>query len=340
MQNILNRRKFLKTSALATVAALPLSKTDAQESQSSNSMIWGNLLHLSFNMWEDRIAPEKEMRGYRPFLRFDEKLWNELLNKMADVGMNMVVIDLGDGIKYRTHPEIAIRDAWHRKKLQTELQKCRDLGLEPIPKLNFSATHDAWLGPYERQLSTNAYYNVCKELVSEVVELFDSPRFFHLGMDEETAGHQKYHNFTAVRQFELWWYDFLYLVQQVEKNGSRPWIWSDYMWNHAKAFFERMPKNVLQSNWYYNKTLDPKEPHVKAYLDLDNKGFDQIPTASNHSNTKNFDETVKFCKLYLKKSQLLGFLQTPWRPTINEYRDHHLQAINQVGEAINKYYNS
>ena len=340
MENISNRRQFLKTSALAALSAVPFSGTVAETSMSSNQIIWGNLLHLSFNMWEDRIAPEREMRGYRPFLRFDENLWNELLNEMATAGMNMVVIDLGDGIKYKTHPEIAVQGAWHRKKLQAELQKCRDLGLEPIPKLNFSATHDAWLGPYERQLSTNAYYNVCKELISEVVELFDSPRFFHLGMDEETAEHQKYHNFTAVRQFELWWYDFLHLVEQVNKNGSRPWIWSDYMWNHPTDFFSKMPKNVLQSNWYYKKTLDPKDPRVKAYLDLDSHSFDQIPTASNHSNTKNFGETVKFCKANINQTRLLGFLQTPWRPTIAEYREHHLQAIKQVGDAIRKYYNS
>jgi len=31
---------------------------------------------------------------------------------------------------------------------------------------------------------------VCRELIAEVVELFDSPRFFHLGYDEETAEHQ------------------------------------------------------------------------------------------------------------------------------------------------------
>ena len=62
-------------------------------------MRWGNLLHLSCNMWEDRYEPTRKARCYSPVLRFDEKLWNQLLKRMVDVGMNTLVIDLGDGVK-------------------------------------------------------------------------------------------------------------------------------------------------------------------------------------------------------------------------------------------------
>ena len=56
-----------------------------------NKMIWGNLLHLSMNMWEDWDAPGKEMRSYYPYLRFDEKLWNDLLKRLESRNLNMVV---------------------------------------------------------------------------------------------------------------------------------------------------------------------------------------------------------------------------------------------------------
>lgn len=330
-----SRRDFIKTGMLAALAGTGLNLANAQQ----RIPVWANLLHLSFNMWEDHMVPEREMRYYRPFLRFDQGLWRELLNKMSEAEMNMVVIDLGDGVRYRSHPEIAVNGAWRPEKLREELQRCRDLGLEPIPKLNFSATHDAWLGRYERMLSTNTYYNVCRELISEVIDLFDGPRFFHLGMDEETAQHQRYYNFVAIRQGELWWHDLLYLTEQVKNFGSRPWVWSDYYWDYPDEF-ERMPKDVVQSNWFYKEKLDPKEPRVKTYLDLDRMGYDQVPTASNHSNDKNFAETVKFCRANLKPERLLGFLQTPWRPTIAEYRDHHLKAIELVAEAKRKFYTS
>jgi hypothetical protein len=55
----------------------------------------------------------------------------------------------------------------------------------------------------------------------EVSDLFDKPRFFHLGMDEENAEDQKWLNHVVIRQHDLWWHDFYFFVDQVEKNGSR-----------------------------------------------------------------------------------------------------------------------
>ncbi len=327
------RRDFLKTTGAATLAAmLPRVGHTAPKEK----MIWANLLHLSFNMWEDWPAPGKEMRYFRPYLRFDEKLWDDLLEKMAAAKMNMVVIDLGDGVRYDSHPEIAVKNAWNVEKLRSELRKMRDMGLEPIPKLNFASSHDAWLGEYSRRLSTDKYYEVCADLIAEVTEIFDKPRFFHLGMDEETAGHQKYYQYVVVRQYDLWWKDFLFLQDEVKKAGSRPWIWSDYLWRHPEDFFEKMPKDVLQSNWYYG-TKFGDDKMVKAYDRLEEHGFDQIPTASNHSHPENFRLTMRYCTNHISQKHLKGFLQTPWRPTIAEYRDHHLEAIEVVGTAIRKY---
>ena len=328
----IKRRDFIKTvGAAALVGALP----NALFSKSKEKIIWGNLLHLSMNMWEDWDAPGKEMRSYRPYLRFDEKLWNDLLIKMKDNHLNMVVLDLGDGVQYKSHPEIAVKNAWSIKKLKNELNKMRDMGLEPIPKLNFASSHDAWMGEYSRCLSTERYYNVCADLIAEVIDIFDNPRFFHLGMDEETATHQKTYKYLVVRQFDLWWHDFLFLCEEVRKSGSRPWIWSDYLWHHPDWFFEKMPKDVLQSNWYYGTTFS-NEKMVQAYNQLDKYGYDQIPTASNHSNKVNFGMTVDYCTKHIKEQHLFGFLQTPWRPTIEEYRQHHMEAIEQVGAVITK----
>ncbi len=62
-----------------------------------------------------------------------------------------------------------------------------------------------------------------------------------------------------------------------------------------------MPKSVLQSNWYYGtqfeKFANPlHEKYVRIYDQLEEHGFDQVPTGSNHSNDINFRETVKYCE--------------------------------------------
>jgi hypothetical protein len=306
----------------------------------SDSLIVGNLLHLSFNMWEDAASPATLDRKATPRLRFDEKLWEELTRRMADRGMNMLVLDLGDGIRYDSHPEIAVEGAWTVQRLRDEAARLRQMGIELIPKLNFSACHDEWLGPWSRCVSTPAYYQVCQELIAEVCELL-KPRFFHLGLDEETAEHQRRFSYIVVRQNELIWHDMLFLIDQVRRNGARPWIWSDFIWHHEEAFLKRMPGDVLQSNWYYGPkfefapdSTEPGATYTKAYRLLDSAGFDQIPTCSNHSDVENTALTVQYARKWIEPARLKGFLQAPWRPTVPEFRDRLLQATDLLADAV------
>jgi hypothetical protein len=301
----------------------------------SSPMIWGALLHLSYNMWSDRDAPEWQLEhvNARPYLRFAETLWNDLLLQMAQAGMNMVVIDLGDGVRYESHPEIAVEGAWTPGKLREELAKVRRLGLEPIPKLNFSTCHDAWLEPYSRCVSTDTYYAVCSDLIAEVIDLFGRPRFFHLGMDEETAEHQRHYAYVVIRQHDLWWHDLAFYTDQVEKGGVRPWVWSDYVWHHPEDFYATMPLSVLQSNWYYATDFGPETIHARTYLDFETHGYDQIPTYSNWSDPRNVMLTVQFCREHIAAQRLKGFLQTAWKPTLEVCRERHEQAIELVRQA-------
>jgi len=298
-------------------------------------LVWGSLIHLSYNMWSDRDAPEWRLEhvSARPYLRFDETLWNDLLPKMVGAGMNMVVIDLGDGVRYESHPEIAVEGAWTPSKLKAELAKVRQLGLEPIPKLNFSTCHDAWMGPYSRCVSTETYYDVCRDLIAEVIDLFDRPRFFHLGMDEETADHQRYYAYVVIRQYDLWWHDLAFYAEQVEKGGVRPWVWSDYVWHHPELFYARMPSTILQSNWYYGTEFGPDVVRARTYADLEQHRFDQIPTFSNWSDPRNVLMTVQYCRDHIAKTRLMGFLQTIWKPTLEVCRERHEQAIELVRQA-------
>ena len=251
---------------------------------------------------------------------------------MADAGLNMIVINIGEGIQLESHPELAVRGSWSIEKMRTELERLRKLGLEPIPKLNFSATHDIWLKEYSRMLSTPTYYQVCGDVIREVIEIFDHPRFFHLGYDEETADHQKNYGFVIVRQNELWWHDFLFFVRTVEDAGVRPWMWSDYIWQHKDEFFRRMPRSVLQSNWYYGKNFgEDRYVYPRAYEELERAGFDQIPTSSNWDFDESFDLTVDYCRHRIPAERLKGFLMVPWKATVEVFRDKIEGAIDILG---------
>jgi len=329
-----NRRNFIKQISTSGIiitipdVLLPVMKKPEDK-------IWACLLHLSFNMWEEYVSPHRPFRGYDPNMRLSESLWNDSLAKMQSEGMNMVVIDLGNAVRYESHPEIAVNNSWTTTRLRDELKRIRNMGLEPIPKLNFSTAHDAWLGEYSKMVSTEKYYKVCADLIHEVCNLFGKPRFFHLGMDEESAGHQSHYKYIVVRQADAWWNDFYFLVEQVEKQNSRAWIWSDYMlWNFPEQFFKKMPKSVVQSNWYYGEKFEETETYVKAYLDLESNGFDQIPTGSYHAdNEKSILNTAQFCEKNINDKRLLGFLQSFWKPTIEENRERIIKGIDLAGNA-------
>jgi len=303
-------------------------------------MIKANLIHLSYNMWRDREFrdsddPQHRDIHYDPRLRFDEKLWRDIVTRMAEAGMNMVVLDLEDAVVYRSHPEIAISGAWPVKKLRQELDFCRSQGIEPVPKLNFSACHDTWLGEYSRKLATSEYYAVCADLIREVADIFGGPRFFHIGMDEETFQHQREFLYAVVRQGELWWHDLNFLVQAVEKAGSRAWVWSDVLWNCDRTVFKtNMPRTVLQSNWYYGNVFPLPETdtsnYVRAYHWLDEMGYEQVPTGSTWNHRENYALTVEYCRKHLSAERLLGFMMSSWRPTVEARRQAHLDAIEAV----------
>lgn len=306
---------------------------------SDKEMVWAYLAHLSYNMWADRPAPEwgLEHVSSKPYLRFDRSVWRDIRQAMVEAGLNMVVLDLGDGIAYESHPEIAVEGAWTSEQLRTELGELRALGLEPIPKLNFSTSHDAWLGRYSRCVSTDLYYEVCRDLIREVIDLFGKPRFFHLGMDEETARHQRYYAYAVVRQYELWWHDLQFLVDQVESAGVRAWVWSDYLWDHPDAFYANMPRSVVQSNWYYEAAFGPDVERCSAYLGLEAHAYEQIPTGSNWTVPENFPRTVAFCREHVAPSRLLGFLQTVWKPTLESCREKHMEAVGLMARAIREW---
>jgi hypothetical protein len=328
-----DRRRFLKQAAAAGIlSTIPVSLFSrpqvallrSQEARAEK--IWACLIHISMNMWKEKSQ----------VLPFDDSLWNDVLGKMVEAGMNMVVMDLGDAIVYKSHPEIAVQHAWSTDRLYKELEKIRAMGLEPIPKLNFSTCHDAWLGKYSRMISTDYYYAVCRDIIAEVAEIYGRPRLFHLGMDEENARNQREHAQMVVRQHDLYWGDIYFLIGEVMKNGSRPWVWQDYVRHEPENFARMMPKSVLQSNWYNRLDFNPETNlEVKGYQTLESLGYDQVPGGSNYydGTDENFLGNVRFCADNIADERLLGFIQSPWVSTEEVNREKLLRGIELAGEA-------
>ena len=342
----LNRRDFISSAAGAlALGACPASAFAAAKPEPK--FLWSYLVHFGVNSWkdipletQDPTLPEKWLtRCCADHVRFDEPSWRRLSDALAKAGCNQIIIDLAEIVVYPSHPELAVKGSWSVDRLRAEIARLRGMGFEVIPKMNFSACHDTWLKEYHRMVSTLKYYQVCEDLIKDVAAMFDHPRFFHLGYDEETANHQSQHLFAVCRQGELWWHDFLWFAKITEKTGCRPWIWSDYVWHHKDEFLARMPKSVLQSNWYYGSNFDvenmgDRAKYVAAYEWLDKAGFDQVPTGSNFSSDVNFAGTVKFCDAHCRPELLKGYMMAPWTRTFAIHEEKSMQAVAQMADVI------
>ena len=316
------------------------------------------LLHMGMNMWGEWRAPgEPKIEGKRytrDEIYFSEDVWKRAVEHAQKRGFNMVVMDLGEFLAYPSHPELAVKGSWSAERMRDEVCRLRKLGLEPIPKLNFSATHHMWLKEYGRMLATRPYYQVCADVLKDVSDIFEKPRFIHLGFDEEKIENQRKRLVVCVRQNEMWWHDLLWFVGHVEKLGSRAWIFSDYGWHHPE-FIAKCPKSVLQSNWYYNedaqgydidKMKDWFKPKLRLFADLDKAGFDQVPCPSNWMSQKlkdsgkkdNVDcagEVVKFCRANISPERLKGFMMASWTDCKGEgaFR-FNCAGMDQLAEAM------
>ena len=344
-----DRRTFL-AGAGAVGAALAAPRLFGGEDGAKPEGIRGMFLNLGHNMWSDRAEFEKDgpNKGRLTYtsasdtLRCDDAVWLRLTDRMAEKGLNTLVIDLGEGCAYPSHPELAVKGTWSVEKMRAELARLRGMGIEPVPKLNFSTSHDTWLKHWGRMVSTQEYYRTCADVIRDVCEIFDRPRLFHLGYDEETAGHQSNYDFCVVRRGELWWHDFMFFVKTVEDLGMRPWIWSDYAWKHKDEFVAKMPKSVLQSNWYYRQWFDfetiPKDryAHLETFVTLEKAGFEQVPTGSNWVVDENMSNLVKFCRERIAPERLKGFLMTTWGPTMPDSEAKLAKGIDLAAAAFSQ----
>jgi len=325
--------------------------------------MWGILVHLSMHMWQDKYDT----------LPFDDELWDYIIDESEKSGVNTIVLDLGDGIEYASHPEIAMKGAWTRKRVRTEVKRCKEAGIALIPKLNFATPHDMWLGEYARMVSTSTYYKVANDLIKEVYELFDHPKYIHLGMDEEDAKHVEKHEFAVFRQGELYWHDVRFLMDSVIDTGAKPWIWSCGLFDYPEEYKKHIGvEDAVLSPWYYNAfrkehwtPVESRAEYVTYYnegayaemgikfveedpflvnfrkvaLPLMKEGYKYIPCASVFNRCDwNTSDLVEYFKENAPDEQILGYITAPWFSTTMDKKMYFEESFKFLKEAKEKFY--
>ena len=338
-----NRREFIGMAACAVGAAAADCRADSARAGKGRVPKDGDIrslyLGLGNNMWCDWYPEGFDTSSIKEGLpdtklRCNEAIWRQVTDHAASIGINQIVVDVGEGLQYPRRPELAIEGSWSAEKLAAEVDRLHALGVEVIPKLNFSTTHNGWLKHYRRMVGSPEYYRVCEDVLKDVHEVCGEPRYVHIGCDEEDGEwhvmRSQNRKYIVVRRGEVWKHDFLHLVKTVEGLGARAWAWADYGWD-CPEFLQWCPKSVLLSNWYYdechggfdlatNKTSDHKR--LRLFWQLEEAGFDQVPCGTNWVGWQRkkdncgaddvIGKLVKTCRKAVSSEHLKGFLMAPW----------------------------
>lgn len=378
----MDRRKFIKSSAAAaaavsmgSVSSMASVKAEKPQLKSSRKIkfqpqtfqapdgeIRSLLLHLGHNMWHDWPTEQMGENLEEAILKLPEKVrpdlvlacqdevWRTITDHAAARGINMIVIDLGEGVVLPSHPELAVEGSWNVQKIQKEIARLNGMGIECIPKFNFGSPHAGWLKDYRHMISSKPFYRMVEEVLADAYEIFGHPRFMHVGYDEEKLSFRSGFSYCVQRLGESWWCDFLHVVRVVENLGARPMAWSDFGWDDPE-YVNRCPKSVVQQNWFYGNPATqlrerPGNPILPLFKQLDEAGFDQIPCGSNCLSdaeiaegkvNRNMPELIEYCNGVISAGHLMGYMMAPWGGRIiKQNQDLYIQGIDIFAETYGK----
>ena len=332
------------------------------------------LLHLGQNMWGEYLAPgetrDPSLRYTGTRLRMNESVWRELTALMQRRRYTHAVIDLGEGMVFPSHPELAVEGSWSADRMRAEVARLKAMGIEAIPKLNFSTCHDGWLKEYGRMVATPKYYEVVRDVIADACAVFGSPRYFHLGLDEESPLNQRGNALVVVRQGELLWHDIFFYLDCLERQGARPIAFTGGLARSlGDEFYRRMPKTVIDNVGMYGhghdrakllaecarrkegpgsvlrlraQTFDMLERMAKEGRDIlsctsnyVSKG--KLPKSATGENYPQDRESVAWLHALLKRTipdeHYLGGMVAPWGEIFTSQRHYWESAINQLADA-------
>jgi len=281
------------------------------------------LIHITH--YDPKWVPEKDQEE-----RFSLKLGLDILDKMSAMGLNAVVVDIGDGVQYESHPELRRPYSAPMEDLETLSQRAREQGISFVPKLNFSKSgrnlHDMWMKPHWDLRNfvsrRKEYFEVATDLINELVQVCQPPDYFHIGMDEDH--HRSMDQFVA---------DIKLLREIISEHRLRAVMWNDTCYEnrnviaqvHAdkcRAAEPRLPKDIVQLLWDYDIV------HRGIVGRLAKAGFD-VWVAPGRTETMIREWKKVLCSEGGDRGK--GLLMSNWLKCGEENRANILAMLDELG---------
>lgn len=258
---------------------------------------------------------------------FDSAVGAAVIEALRGHGFNALVVSIGDGVVYQSHPELRKPYSVPMAVLHALAAQARAAGLEFIPKFNFSMSaincHNDWIRVpgqtwWDDLDHDEAYYAKAFALIDEVLAACGGASRLHIGMDEDhNRSHAQY-----VATIKA-------LRQRLKQRGLRTIMWSDaaipypngqvYV-EKALAAIAHCPKDVVQVLWDYRGTP------ARAAKRIVDAGF-ELWGAPGWSDAKQVEGYVRLCR----RLGATGLLMTRWIKCVEENRQELLDCIHRAG---------
>lgn len=284
----------------------------------------------------DAARPTLPIRGYLLHITHYDPVWNakkdqeepfnlsvglQVIEAMAKAGLNLLIIDPKDGVKYASHPELTRHYSQDISILRELGRAAASHGIEIAYKLNFSQSalhqHNHWFRPHNNLFDSPDYWRLAFEVIDELLGTVRPARFFHVGMDED--------HWRSYRQYVE---AIKTLRAGLETRGLRTLIWNDSacQWPAAEIHKEKslvaereLPRDVIQVLWDYGN-WDPE-----AFARIRNEGFDVWGAPGDDP------QQIKDMRDRLLKVGGSGMVLTRWTPCTPANREKLLDRIRLCG---------
>ncbi|MFC1582268.1 hypothetical protein ACFL4W_01895 [Planctomycetota bacterium] len=261
----------------------------------------GLLLHISH--YDPVWCENKETEG-----PFDLNAAFEIVDALSDHGFNTLVVDVADGVKFKSHPELKRPYSVNMDQLRMLAEYAQLSGIDVVPKLNFAISgrnlHDQWMRPYASLRNflqkIDKYWKVAADLIKELVKVCEPERYFHIGMDED-----------HLRSLEQYVDAIRKLRAIIKGHKLRTVIWNDSCHykktkiaqvhaDKCRAAEDFLPKDITQVLWDYSAV------HPSIVKRIAGKGF-KVWAAPGHT-----PDMVKKWRRAVMANGGSGLLMTYW----------------------------
>lgn len=277
--------------------------------------------------------PSMAFRGVHLFtsneaLPFHKKLIDRIL---ARYKMNNIILE-AEFVKWKADPDIAVSWAQDQSEIKEEIKYAKDNFIEINPLMQ-SLGHCDWLfmtgrnrdiaenpgKPYAYCPTNPRTYPYIFKFYDELIELFDTPRYVHIGHDEvsETWGFPLDEECKKIGGQQLFLDDTLKVYNHITKQGPKVMLWGDMLLSRgdgpdathakdaqtAKWLRDQLPKDIVVTDWHYAAAKPEEYKSLKLFMD---DGFDVI--ASTWDTPTNIEQFAQ----QAKNVGAMGLLQTTW----------------------------